>query len=152
MADTNNAKIAVCFRVRSDTQLITVNKKTALYCRSAISDDSAVMRQEQRLRQYSNENGYENPVCYTDNGASGSNFNRTAFNRLMSDIESGDVNCVITSDFARLSRSVIQLNGWLKQMDDMGVSVISVADMYDSFNPPGRLSELRAAIKQIYKS
>jgi DNA invertase Pin-like site-specific DNA recombinase len=152
MTDTKNAKAAVYLRVGSDTQLTTANKKTALYCRSAIPDDSAVAMQEQRLRQYGDENGYMNPVCYIDNGASGSNFNRTAFNRLTADIESGDVNCVITSDFARLSRNIIQLDEWLKQMDDMGVRVISVGDMYGSFNPPDSLSELRAAIEKMYKS
>ena len=43
---------------------------------------------------------------YIDDGYSGTNYNRPDFQRMLADIESGKINCVITKDLSRLGRKV----------------------------------------------
>ena len=43
---------------------------------------------------------------YVDDGVSGTTFERPNFQRLIKDIESGKINCVITKDYSRLGLPV----------------------------------------------
>ena len=45
---------------------------------------------------------------YVDDGVSGTTFERPNFQRLINDIESGKINCVITKDYSRLGRDYIK--------------------------------------------
>lgn len=70
---------------------------------------------------------------YSDNGFTGTNFNRPAFENMMDDITSHEVNCVIVKDFSRLGRNYIEC-GYLMErtFKSLGVRFISVNDNYDS--------------------
>ena len=64
-------------------------KITALYERLSREDDlngesNSITNQKQKLESYAAENGFENLVHYTDDGYSGSSFNRPAWKKLMS--------------------------------------------------------------------
>ena len=52
---------------------------------------------------------------YIDNGATGTNFNRDGFQRMLSDIESGKVGCVIVKDYC----AIIGLNQ--KDLENQGI-------------------------------
>ena len=53
---------------------------------------------------YANQNGWKIVEVYVDDGFSGVNFNRPGFQRMVSDIESGKIDIVITKDLLRLGR------------------------------------------------
>lgn len=70
---------------------------------------------------------------YYDLGATGTNFERRDFKRLMQDIRCGKVNCVVVRDFSRFGRNYIETGEYLEKIFPvMGVRFISVADQYDS--------------------
>ena len=52
---------------------------------------------------------------YIDNGATGTNFNRDGFQRMLSDIESGKVGCVIVKDLSRLGRNAIDTGYYIER-------------------------------------
>ena len=52
---------------------------------------------------------------YIDNGLTGTNFNRPAFQSMLNDIESGTVNCVIVKDLSRLGRNSIDTGYYIEQ-------------------------------------
>ena len=70
---------------------------------------------------------------YIDNGYSGTNFERPSFERMMTDITSGKVDCVIVKDFSRLGRNFAETGNYIERVFPfLGVRFISVNDNYDS--------------------
>ena len=70
---------------------------------------------------------------YADDGASGSNFDRTESRRMLADIELGVINMVILKDVSRLGREHIDTNYYLgKYFPEKRIRVVSLLDHYDS--------------------
>ncbi len=73
--------------------------------------------------------------CYCDLGATGTNFIRPDFERLMEDIRDERVNCVIVKDFSRFGRNYIETGDFVEKIFPfMGVRFISITDQYDSMD------------------
>jgi len=84
----------------------------AIYIRLSREDERegeshSIITQRSLLERYVEENKYNLYDEYVDDGFSGTNFDRPAFNRMLRDIESGKVNMVITKDLSRLGRDYI---------------------------------------------
>lgn len=71
---------------------------------------------------------------YIDDGFSGTTFDRPSFNRLIKDIESGKVNCVITKDYSRLGRDYIKAGEYMeKYFPEHNVRYIAILDDIDTY-------------------
>ncbi|SHK57183.1 recombinase family protein [Hespellia stercorisuis] len=69
---------------------------------------------------------------YVDDGYSGSNFERPAFQRMYDDLKSGAINCVVVKDLSRFGRNYIEVGRYLERMFPvMGVRLIAINDNYD---------------------
>lgn len=85
---------------------------TALYERLSHDDElqgesNSISTQRMMLRKYAAEHGLNVVDEYIDDGYSGTNFERPGFKRMISDIESGKINCVVTKDLSRLGRNYL---------------------------------------------
>jgi DNA invertase Pin-like site-specific DNA recombinase len=70
---------------------------------------------------------------YCDEGYSGTNFVRPDFARLMQDIRSGRIECIIVKDFSRFGRNYIEAGYYLETvLPHLGVRFISINDRFDS--------------------
>ena len=70
---------------------------------------------------------------YTDDGYTGTNFARPSFQRMLADIKSGRVNCVIVKDLSRFGRDYIDTGYYLERLfPSLGVRFIAVNDNIDS--------------------
>ena len=56
------------------------------------------MNQKAVLSKYAADNGFSNPVFFIDDGVSGVTFDRQNFNRMIAEIEAGNVATVIVKD------------------------------------------------------
>lgn len=113
---------------------------TALYCRLSLEDGKdnesmSISNQKLLLKDYAEKNGMFNCEFYVDDGFTGRNFNRPAFQRMISDIEAGRIGCVITKDLSRLGRNYIESGSYMEVFfPKHNVRYIAVTDNYDSLN------------------
>lgn len=127
-----------------------VSFRTALYIRLSVEDNGkeesdSLENQETLLRDYLKEHPYlELTEVYSDNGYTGTDFDRPAFERLINDIQKGRIDCIVVKDFSRLGRNYIETGEYLEKIFPfLGVRFISVNDGYDSSS--AKASELIAA-------
>ena len=92
---------------------------------------------------------------YVDDGWSGANFDRPAFKRMMGDIESGHIDCVIVKDLSRLGRDYIGSGRLIqKTFPEHEVRFIAINDNYDSltadFNEESLVLPVKNFINDAY--
>ena len=80
-----------------------LQNKVAIYCRLSREDgdsfeSSSITSQKEMLTEYAINRNWSIFNIYVDDGYSGGNFNRPAFKQMLSDIENGKINIVITKD------------------------------------------------------
>ena len=120
---------------KSNTPLLT-----ALYCRLSLEDGKdnesmSISNQKLLLKDFAEKNGMFNCEFYVDDGFTGRNFNRPAFQRMISDIEAGRISCVITKDLSRLGRNYIESGSYMEVFfPKHNVRYIAITDNYDSLN------------------
>lgn len=113
---------------------------TALYCRLSIEDgreneSMSISNQKALLRDFAEKNGLLDYEFYVDDGYTGRNFNRPAFQRMIADIEAGKVKCVITKDLSRLGRNYIEAGTYIEVFFPRhNVRYIAITDGVDSLN------------------
>lgn len=137
-----------------------INKKfykAALYCRLSKDDDdrngdsSSIQTQKSLLKRYCSENGYLIHDFYVDDGYSGLNFDRPAFQRLLTDIDNGTVNMVITKDLSRLGRDYIQTGYYTEiYFAKKRVRYIAVNDAFDSNRDDNDIAPFRHILNDMY--
>lgn len=125
---------------KKNNSKITSPMITALYCRLSLEDGKdnesmSISNQKLLLKDYAEKNGMFNCEFYVDDGFTGRNFNRPAFQRMISDIEAGRISCVITKDLSRLGRNYIESGSYMEVFfPKHNVRYIAITDNYDSLN------------------
>ena len=113
-------------------------KITALYCRISLDDGGdnesmSISNQKLMLRDFAEKHGMFQYEYYVDDGYTGRNFNRPAFQRMIADIEAGKVGCVVTKDLSRLGRNYIEAGSYIEIFfPKHNVRYIAVTDGVDS--------------------
>ncbi len=83
-------------------------------------------------------------------GATGTNFERSDFERLMQDVRDGWINCVIVKDFSRLGRNYIETGNFVEKIFSfMGVRFIAITEQYDSIKQMDCNQALSMHLKNI---
>jgi site-specific DNA recombinase len=80
------------------------------------------------------------PQHYDDGGCSGANLDRPALQRLLADIQAGQIGCVVIYKMDRLSRSLFDFARLMQVFEKHGVSFVSVTQQLNSNTPMGRLT------------
>jgi len=80
------------------------------------------------------------PDRYDDGGFSGGTVERPALQRLLSDVESGKVDCVVVYKVDRLSRSLLDFTKIIEAFDQRKVSFVSVTQHFNTTSSMGRLT------------
>jgi DNA invertase Pin-like site-specific DNA recombinase len=112
--------------------------RAALYLRISREDgetSQSIENQREFLLSYAQSMGFYVAGIYSDDGYSGTNFDRPAFRRLLSDIEAGKIDIVITKDLSRLGRDYIGTGDFIERyFPSRKVRYIAVNDHVDSGN------------------
>ncbi len=132
-----------------------MNNFAALYMRLSKEDGKSESRsissQREILKNYAAEKGFLIFDEYIDDGFSGTNFERPAFKRMLSDIENGKIGIIITKDLSRLGRDYISAGQFTEiYFPSKGVRYIAVNDGYDSENGFSDLAPFKNLINEMY--
>ena len=117
------------------------NRITALYERLSRDDEmqgesNSITNQKKYLEDYAVQHGFGNIQHFSDDGYSGTSFNRPAFNSLLTEIEAGRVGTVIVKDMSRFGRNYLQVGFYTEMMfPKKNVRFIAVNNGVDSANP-----------------
>ncbi len=80
------------------------------------------------------------PDVYEDRGFSGGDTRRPAFQRLLRDVESGEVDRIVVHRIDRLSRSLADFVRIMETLDRHGVGLVSVTQQLDTTTSMGKLT------------
>lgn len=129
--------------------------QTAAYGRLSVEnagrdDDESLQTQMDILYRFIGEHPeLELAGSYMDNGYSGTNFSRPEFNRLMEDVRTGKIQCIVVKDLSRFGRDYLETGYYLETfLPHLNVRLISVNDQYDSFRKDDQ-DTLSVPIKNI---
>ena len=97
------------------------------------NESMSISNQKIMLRDFAEKNGMFQHEYYVDDGYTGRNFNRPAFQRMIADIEAGKIGCVITKDLSRLGRNYIEAGSYIEIFfTKHNVRYIAITDGVDS--------------------
>ncbi|MBR0087794.1 MAG: recombinase family protein, partial [Lachnospiraceae bacterium] len=114
---------------------------TALYERLSRDDElqgesNSISNQKLYLEKYAKSQGFTNIRHFTDDGYSGTNFNRPGFNALLDEVKAGNVGIICVKDMSRFGRNYLQVGFYTEILfPDKGVRFIAVNNNIDSDNP-----------------
>lgn len=115
-----------------------LNKITALYERLSRDDElsgdsNSIINQKKMLEKFATEQGFVNLRHYTDDGWSGTNFDRPDWKRMLADIEDGTVGCVIVKDMSRIGRNYLEVGFYTEVLfRKKNVRFIAISNNVDS--------------------
>ena len=114
-------------------------------------ESNSIGNQRSIIKQYvTNNKEIENVKYYTDDGFSGTTFDRPDFKNLINDIECERINCIIVKDLSRLGRNYIEVG---KYMEDFfpkyNVRFIAINDNIDSYENPKSIESVIVPFKNL---
>lgn len=85
-----------------------------------------------------------------DDGYTGSNFQRPAFQEMMADVRAGKVNCIVVKDLSRFGREYLDAGEYIEKIFPfLGVRFIAINDNYDSLHPNTESDDLIIPFKNL---
>ena len=127
-----------------ESNIQTVVKKenlldTAAYIRLSVENggnetDETLVVQQMLVERFIEEHpDLRLEEVYIDNGFTGTNFERPGFMRLMEDVRSGKVQCIVVKDLSRFGRDYLETGYYLETiLPKLNVRFIAITDDYDS--------------------
>lgn len=128
-----------------------------IYCRLSRDDNNynlqsmSIQNQEQILRDFVTEKGWNLRYVFIDDGYSGTNFNRPDFKKLCAAVEATEINCVVTKDLSRLGRNYVQTGYYTDEyFPEMGVRYIAINDGIDTLQEDNEMMAFHHVVNEIY--
>ena len=115
-------------------------KITALYERLSRDDElqgesNSITNQKHFLEDYARKNGFVNIRHFTDDGVSGTTFDREGFQSMIAEVEAGNVAVIIVKDMSRFGRDYLKVGFYTEIMfKEKGVRFIAINNGIDSSN------------------
>ena len=129
---------------------------TVLYARLSQEDaldgeSNSIANQKAVLSKYAADYGFSNPVFFIDDGVSGVTFDRPNFNRMIAEIEAGNVGTVIVKDMSRLGRDYLKVGYYTEIFFvERDVRYIAINDGIDSAKGDNDFTPFRNLLNDFY--
>lgn len=128
-----------------DANYIRLSQEDALE-----GDSGSVLNQREFLLKYCQDHGLKNPRFFIDDGYTGTNFDRPAFQELKALIEQGLVATLVVKDHSRLGRDRIGVALTMEFFEDNDVHYIAVNDNIDNAKGLDDMVAFRELFNEFY--
>ena len=130
-------------------------KITPLYERLSRDDElqgesNSISHQKQMLEDFARRNGLPNPTHFTDDGVSGTRFDRPGFLAMMEEVEAGRVEAIVIKDMSRLGRDYLKVGQVMEILRQRGVRLIAINDGVDSLKGDDDFTPFRNIMNEFY--
>ena len=130
-------------------------KITPLYERLSRDDElqgesNSISNQKQMLEDFASRNGLPNPTHFTDDGISGTRFDRPGFLAMMEEVEAGRVEAIVIKDMSRLGRDYLKVGQVMEVLRQRGVRLIAINDGVDSLKGDDDFTPFRNIMNEFY--
>lgn len=115
-------------------------------------DSNSVVNQRKLLDEYYQRHLDEfiSETTYIDDGHTGTDTNREGFQKLLADITSKKINCVIVKDLSRLSRNYTDAGSLIENLFvQLNIRFISLTESVDSYLNPDSVSNIIVPITNV---
>ncbi|WP_300810106.1 recombinase family protein [uncultured Acetatifactor sp.] len=87
---------------------------------------------------------------YSDNGKTGTVFDRPAWNHLMDDVRTGKIQCIVVRDLSRFGRDYVETGSYLEKIfPALGTRFISVKENFDNFTCGNSMESLSVSLQNL---
>ncbi|HGI5031119.1 TPA: DUF4368 domain-containing protein [Streptococcus agalactiae] len=130
-------------------------KITALYERLSRDDElegesNSIVNQKKILEEYASKNNLTNIIHFTDDGISGTQFDRPGFMEMMNGVNTGNIGCIIVKDMSRLGRDYLKVGQCMEILRQKSVRLIAINDNVDSFYREDDFTPFRNIMNEWY--
>lgn len=130
-------------------------KITPLYERLSRDDElqgesNSISNQKLMLEDYARRNGFPRPTHFTDDGISGTRFDRPGFTAMMAEVEAGNVEAIIVKDMSRLGRDYLKVGQVMETLRQKNVRLIALNDGVDSIRGDDDFTPFRNIMNEWY--
>ena len=130
-------------------------KITPLYERLSRDDElqgesNSISNQKQMLEEFARRNNLPNPRHFTDDGVSGTRFDRPGFLAMMEEVEVGRVEAIVIKDMSRLGRDYLKVGQVMEILRQRGVRLIAINDGVDSLKGDDDFTPFRNIMNEFY--
>ena len=130
-------------------------KITPLYERLSRDDElqgesNSISHQKQMLEEFARRNNLPNPRHFTDDGVSGTRFDRPGFLAMMEEVEAGRVEAIVIKDMSRLGRDYLKVGQVMEILRQRGVRLIAINDGVDSLKGDDDFTPFRNIMNEFY--
>ena len=130
-------------------------KITPLYERLSRDDElqgesNSISHQKQMLEEFARRNNLPNPQHFTDDGVSGTRFDRPGFLAMMEEVEAGRVEAIVIKDMSRLGRDYLKVGQVMEILRQRGVRLIAINDGVDSLKGDDDFTPFRNIMNEFY--
>jgi len=132
-----------------------IEKITALYERLSHDDElqgesNSITNQKKMLQNYAEDNEYTPYRHFTDDGISGTRFDRPGFMSMMKEVEAGNIGTIIVKDMSRMGRDYLQVGQIMEMLRQHGIRLIALNDGVDTFKNDDDFTPFRNIMNEWY--
>ena len=146
---------------KKGAQVMRKNEKiTALYERLSRDDfgkdddqqreSNSISNQKAMLEDFATRQGFTNIVHFTDDGISGTCFDRPGFLAMMKEVEAGNVEYLCIKDMSRMGRDYLKVGQIMEILRQRGVRLIAINDGVDSARGDDDFTPFRNIMNEYY--
>lgn len=128
---------------------------TALYERLSRDDElqgesNSISNQKKMLMDYAKAHDLPSPVHFTDDGISGTRFDRPGFMAMMDAVNDGTVGTICIKDMSRMGRDYLKVGQVMEMLRQKGVRLIAINDGVDTFKGDDDFTPFRNIMNEWY--